>query len=293
MKVTVTGGTGFIGSVFLREYADTISFVVASTHPQNARFFHKNITYLQSDYSYDSLKSIFEGCDAVVHLAAKRPDRLSEEKAESYIENIVVSDNVFRAAQYAGITNVVNISSVSVYDDKTDSPYLEGKEHPISFYGFSKLSSEIVADMYNRKYGMKIKSLRLAHVIGSGERGGYMLAIFADRCMKGEALDIFGDGSPRRGYVYVKDVARAIYLALCKEEVFGTFNIGMNFDISNLELAQAFCRAYGNKSGYELHPEKYAKPENGYMCCDKAREMLGFEAEYDVFGAICDMRGDE
>ena len=292
-RIAVTGGTGFIGSVFLEKYASIAEYIVASEHPEKARFEHDNITYLKSDYSYESLCSVFDGCDAVVHLAAKRPDRLSEEKAESYIENIVVSDNVFRAAQYAGITNVVNISSVSVYDDKTDSPYLEGKEHPMSFYGFSKLSSEIAADMYNRKYGMKIKSLRLAQVIGSGERGGYMLAIFADRCMKGEALDIFGDGSPRRGYVYVKDAARAIYLALCKEEVFGTFNIGMNFDISNLELAQAFCKAYGNSAGYVLHPEKTVKAEKGYMCCDKARDILGFVAEYDIIGAICDMRSEK
>lgn len=293
MKVAVTGGTGFIGSVFLREYADTISLVVASAHPQNARFFHKNITYLQSDYSYDSLRNIFEGCDAVVHMAARRSDRLRAEIAESYIENVIISDNAFRAAMDSSIKNIANISSVAVYDGKTKVPYAEGDEHPLSFYGFSKLSSEIIADMYNRKYGMKIKSLRLSQVIGKGERGGYMLATFEELCRKGEKLELYGDGSPSRGYIYVKDVARAIYLALCNEQISGSFNIGMGYSVSNRELAQAFCRAYGNKSGYELHPEKYAKPENGYMCCDKAREMLGFEAEYDVFGAICDMRGDE
>lgn len=291
--IGVTGGTGFIGRYLVRLCAQRgmACAVVTSGSGRGARIEHPNVRYIASDYSEASLREAFAGCDAVVHLGAKRSDAEAEKAFASYRENLAFSEAVFRAARDLGIANVVNVSSTAVYDKNLQTPFREDMAvSPLSFYGACKRSIELIAELYNKKFGMAIKSLRLAQVIGEGERGGYMLAIFKERCRDGLPLNVYGQGRAGKEYIYVKDVARAILAALAHPEKAGVYNIGSGAFTSNRALAEAYCQAYGNAAGYVLLTDKPEAVYDYRMDVEKARAELGFACEYDLGAAIADTR---
>lgn len=291
MRIGLTGATGFIGQQLLKEYADCHTFVAATSHADVDSFYeHPNIRYVRSDYSVDSYRSIFAGCDCIVHLGAKRFSAENEKRFINYIENITASECLFEAACSLGIKNIVNISTISVYNPSQELPYKEAQAHPFNRYGISKLCIEELAGLYNRKSDMHIKSLRLAQVIGLGERGGYLLAVYLERSIGGQTLDVFGLGASAKEYIYIKDVTAAIMCACLKETLGGSFNIGTGKATTNLQLAQAFCSVFSNQGGFKLQPEKQ---EDGLVYCmdvSHAKEALGFTAEYGLYDALCDMK---
>ena len=292
MKIGITGATGFLGKNLLKEYAHEHSFIVTSTRdPKNIEglCIHTNIKYVKCDYETESLVQCFNGCDAVIHMAAKRPDNNSESSFTNYYDNIRMSENVFEAARILGLKNVVLISTRLVYSDDLPSPIKEEFTKPYSYYGISKLMSENIANIYNKRFGMKIKSLRMAQIIGIGERKNLM-TIYLERSLAGEKLSVYGKGISSKAYVYVKDAARAVMTACSLPDVSGEFNICIASTISNKELAEAFCEVFENKSGYELLEDKAEDCEYWLVDNSKAERELGFVPEFDLRKALTDMR---
>ena len=292
MKIGVTGGTGFIGQYLLKEYSNNNEFIVITSRKSDEKLYaNSNIKYMTGEYSQGEFEKVFEGCDAVVHLGAKRSSKESEESILNYVENLRVSEELFKACMKLQIDNVVNISSTAVYDTTLSIPFAEKMEvAPLSNYGAMKHAIEGIAHLFNRKYGMHIKSLRLAQVMGVGERGGYMLAIFQQRCLNQEPLNVFGKGEAGREYVYVKDVVSAIMCAINSNTEKEVFNIGSRVHTSNLELAQAFCEVFDNKSGYQCLQEKAEVIEHYLMSGKEAEKELGFVPKFGLIDSLKDMR---
>ncbi len=292
MKLGITGGTGFIGQYFLKEFSnDNQIFVITSRDKVDDLYQNKNVFYQKADYNTEGFKKIFAGCDAVIHLGAKRSSKEIEGHIENYFDNVRVSEELFTACSELGITNVVNISSTAVYDTTTKFPFSEQNAvNPLSYYGTAKLMVENIAHIFNRKKNMKIKSLRIAQVIGVGERGGYMLSIFLERCLKQEVLNVYGKGESGREYIYVKDVARAINYALNNPDESGIYNIGSGILTTNLELAEAFCKIFENKLGYHLLTDKKEALDFYLMDVKLVKEKMGFETKYSLEDSLKDMK---
>lgn len=292
MKVGITGGTGFIGQYFIKEFNGINQFVVITSRDSTDGLFQgENIKYTKTHYTKEGFKEAFEGCDAVVHLGAKRSNKEAESHIESYFDNVKVSEELFEACSELGIENVVNISSTAVYDTTTIYPFSEyNAVNPLSYYGTAKLMVENLAHLYNQRKDMHIKSLRIAQVMGVGERGGYMLSIFLNRCIDKEALNVYGEGKSGREYIYVKDVARAINCALNARDKKGVYNIGTGKLTTNLELAKAFCDVFENPAGYKLLLDKKEPLDFYLMEVSRAKEELNFETEYSLYDSLRDMR---
>lgn len=293
MKIGLTGGTGFIGQYLLKENVNENEFVVITSREDYANLYvHPNIKYVNEKYDQDGFEKTFKGCDAIVHLGAKRSSKEAEESILNYIDNLKVSEDLFKACLHLDIKNVVNISSTAVYDTTLPLPFEENLAvAPLSNYGAMKHAIEGVAHLFNRKYDMKIKSLRIAQVMGVGERGGYMLSIFQERCLAQEPLNVYGKGVAGREYVYVKDVAKAIMCALEAETKKEIFNIGNRVITTNLDLAKAFCKAFDNKAGYQCLEDKKEIVEHYLMAGELAEKELGFKPGYTLEEALCDMKG--
>ncbi len=291
-RIGVTGGTGFIGQYLLKEYKDQYEFAVVCRHTSSKELVQADsIEYIMGDYSEEMLLKAFEGCDAIVHLGAKRSDKDNEKAFWNYQENIVFSEMIFSVAKKLGISNVVNISSTAVYSRNLKAPFKESyAADPLSFYGVSKRTIELIADQYNKKYGMCIKSLRFAQVIGEGEREGYILSVFKNRCIDGLALSVYGHGRAGKEYIYVKDAVRGIDAALQNEEKKGIYNIGSGVFTSNRELAEAYCNVFENKAGYQLLTDKPEDVYDYYMDVSLAEQELGFSCKYDLYASIADMK---
>jgi len=290
--IGVTGGTGFIGRYLLRDYQDQFQFVVVTSGASGREPVEgPSIRYVTGEYTEETFLRAFAGCDGIVHLGAKRSAADSEQAFFQYQENLAVSEAVFRAARQLGISNVVNLSSRAVYDRDLPVPYSEEMAvSPLSFYGVSKRTVELIAAMYNKRWGMHIKSLRLAQVMGEGERPGYILTVFKERCRDGLPLSVYGQGKSGKEYVYVKDVVRAIVLALGQKEKQGVYNIGSGVFTSNRELAETFVSVFKNPAGFQLLTDK---PEEVYDCrmdVHLAEQELGFRCVYDLRAAVEDTK---
>jgi len=295
LTIGLTGGTGFIGQHYLRENAPRHHYVVATKQADRPAavagyFQHDHIRYVPSDFSLDSLQTIFRGCQAVVNLAATRPTSRTEQAFSHYLTNIALADALFQACVHLHITNIVNVSTRSVYPASNDRPFREDSPlQPLNLYGVAKLCIENIAGIYNRRHGLCIKSLRLAQVIGMGERTG-MLSVFLERCLRQESLDVYGAGQSAREYIYIKDVCQAIGQALAQGELSGSFNISSGESISNLEMARLFCDVFANRAGYRLLPEIEEDGFASRLDISKARADLNFLPAYSIRAAIADIR---
>lgn len=292
MKIGITGGTGFIGQYLLPELAPEHTLtVITSRKGTEGLYQHPNLSYLTAPYDREGFRRAFEACEAVVHLGAKRSTPEREKSITSYFENLETTEALFAACAELDIRNVVSISSVAVYDAGLPSPCPETQApSPRSNYGVAKLAIEGMARLYNRRCGMRIKSLRVAQVLGLGERGGYMPAVFLERCLRQEKLSVYGRGTGGNEYIYVKDVVRAIRCALEAGEKCGVYNIGTGVLTSNLELAQAYCAAFENAAGWGLLPDRPEGKERFYTDVTLAERELGFRAAYPLCAALADMR---
>ena len=214
MKIGITGGTGFIGQYLLPELAPEHTLtVITSRKGTEGLYQHPNLSYLTAPYDREGFRRAFEACEAVVHLGAKRSTPEREKSITSYFENMESTEALFAACAELDIRNVVSISSVAVYDAGLPSPCPETQApSPRSNYGVAKLAIEGMARLYNRRCGMRIKSLRVAQVLGLGERGGYMPAVFLERCLRQEKLSVYGLGAGGKEYIYVKEDKNSIYI---------------------------------------------------------------------------------
>lgn len=290
MKIGVTGGTGFIGQSLLREYAKDNEFVVIARNNKEELFESDNVKYIFCDYTKDNIIKTFSGCDAIIHLGAARSNEQMEEHFLNYELNIKFAQDLFEACHELGIDNVINISSTAVYSETLPIPFKEDmSEMPLSFYGVCKIAIEKMAHIFNKKYNMKIKTLRIAQLIGVGEHKG-LVKMYLDRCLEGNVLNVYGTGSGAKEYVFVNDVIDAIMMTVSKTELDGVYNIGTGVLTSNAQLAADFCEVFDNEAGYVLLTDKPEILSKHVMDVSKAEAELGFRAKYSLKDALCKVR---
>ena len=290
MDIGITGGTGFIGQCLLKQYSNRHRFKVLCIEDDTNSFYsHPNVTYTHSDFSREELGSLLKDCDAVVHLAGILSDKEREKSIANFQGGVSLSENIFLAAADAGITNIVNISSRTVYDQKGPSPHREDElPDPLNLYAVSKLTVEHMARLYNKRYGLRIKTLRFAQVYGHMGRGGYMMEVFRKNCVEKIPIKVFDNQG--KELLYVKDAASAVIAACDHSDVSGVFNIGTGVFITNREIAETFCRVYDNHAGIIYSGEPDDKTIENYMDVTRAQEELGFKAAYDLRSALLDMK---
>lgn len=295
MRVGVTGGTGFIGQYLIRDYGEAFDFVVPIRDKSKIIEGVIGTQFVESDYTVDSLKNVLQDCDAVIHLAAKgMPKNRNSLKMEDYLPNVMASACIFEACKEVGITNIINASSKAVWGEQVEPDLLYENEtpRPGDEYGVSKLCSEILAEFYIDRYGMKVKSYRMGEVCGLDLSRGMMnlfWSVLLDASVNGKPIPIYGQGIGGRDLIYVKDVTRALVAGLDKD-VSGIYNIGSGQIITNMEIAEAFCKVFQNEGGIELYPEKEEWGTKKCLNVEKAKKELGFEAKYDLFRIVEDIK---
>jgi len=164
--------------------------------------------------------------------------------------------------------------------------------HPVSPYGASKLAGEAYCSAYWRTFGVETVVLRFGNVYGPGShRKQSVVAKFIKRALAGEPLEIYGDGTQSRDFIYVDDLVRAIVLAATKPGVAGeVFQIATNRETTVAELAEALLEVL-QKHGVAGVEVRHADPRPGdvrrnYSDTRKARELLGWQAQMSLAGGL-------
>lgn len=290
MRIAITGATGFIGKWLLKTIPDDFDCILLGrkTYKDYLTIGKRKFEYVKTDFSFEDLTSKLKGLDGVIHLAATR---VGKDEFSSYIPNITVSENIFKSCIENDIKNIVCISSISVYSNSNVIPWDENQRvSPVSFYGISKVAMENLADYYNRKKSMKIKSLRVAQVVGYGERPGYMLMTFINNAFEGKTLNVFGEGAGKREYIYIKDVVDAILCAIKKSELDGVFNIGTGVNVSHNELAQTINSVFNNEVNIKYIKDIVEDKSIFLMDNSLAEEKLNWKAKWSLKEGIEDIK---
>jgi len=290
MRITITGGTGFIGKWFVKGFVDEHELIVLGRNRKALipDVDEKDFTFMQTDYSKTHLCELLKDSDAVIHLAAKRT---GADDLESYWPNMAISYNLFESCLKTGINNVVALSTISVYSTANLLPWSEEqKVNPLSLYGISKVTMENLAEYYNKVYGLKIKCLRVAQVLGLYERSGFMLNTFIEQACRKEKLKVYGRGEGRREYIYVKDVAGAINKALDDNVPAGLFNIGTGVNTSHLELGNLINEVFDNKDNLTLVNDIDEDKSIFLMDISKAEKIMGWTPKWSLAEGLEDIK---
>ena len=304
-KVLVIGGAGYIGSHVakaLLEDGFAVTVYDNLSTGQKCNLFAK-ANFVEGDIAnYELLeKTMSEGFDAVVHLAAKKAVGESMENPQLYARNnINGSINIFNAMVNTGVKNVVFSSTAAVYGMPQYLPIDE--KHPInpmSFYGFTKYEIERVMDWYSRLKDFNYTALRYFNAVGYAADGSItgreknphnLLPIIMEVATgKREKLYVFGndydtpDGTCLRDYIHVEDLASAHVAAIkkmLKEHKSYVINLSTDIGTSVLEMIQSAERVTGRKINYEMAPRRAGDPSTVVATNKYAKEVLGWSPKY-------------
>src|SRR3989344_4821878 len=298
--VLVTGAAGFIGSnltkallergyrvVGVDNFDDTYdprfkeAHIVPFLHNANFVLNRTDIRDMQA------MKAVFEAekPSYVVHLAAKVDTRNAVKTPYDYTSvNIDGTLNILELCREYPVINLVIASSSSVYGNSPRIPLTEDQpaDRPLSPYGATKRAIELLAHAYHHNSKMNITCLRYFNAVGENNRPGMVPYIWAEELLRGEEIEISGDGSRRRDYTYIGDIVRGTLLAMEKPLGFEIINLGNNTPASLSELLALFEKVVGTKAVVKSRPSHSASVEVTYAKVDKAKKLLGWEPEVSL-----------
>ena len=243
--VLVTGGAGFIGSHLVDAYLARgwrVS-IIDNLSTGDRRNLNPAAAFHEADLRDPSTAALLDEIkpDVISHHAAQIDVRHSvSDPAFDAEVNIVATIRLLQKAADLGVERVIFASSGgAIYGDPLEVPQTESHPaHPLSPYGCAKLSVEHYLHFYREVAKLRAVALRYANVYGprqssKGEAG--VIAIFADRMLRGEDVTINGDGTQTRDFVYVGDVVAA-NMAVSVGEWNGAFNVGTGVETSVNEV---------------------------------------------------------
>ncbi|HEX2114843.1 MAG TPA: NAD-dependent epimerase/dehydratase family protein, partial [Alphaproteobacteria bacterium] len=265
----VTGGCGFIGSHLVEALVargDRVRILddLSTGHRQHAVAGTELVVGCITNA--ELVASAMRGVDGCFHLAAVASvERGRTEWLYTHRVNLTGTIAVYEAARQArdgAPVPVVYASSAAVYGDNPNIPLTED-EHPIplSAYGADKLGCELHGRVAWHIHRVPNVGLRFFNVYGPRQdpRSPYsgVISIFVDRLRAGRGIDIHGDGSQIRDFIFVKDVVRHLLAAMSKATADNhVFNVCTGQGTSIMALAQAIGRALGREPEISRQPPR-------------------------------------
>lgn len=296
-KYIVTGGAGFIGSHItdmLIERGDEAHIVDIFLTGKRERLNPKAVLHEIDIRDFQKLAPIFKDAAGVFHTAAQ--PRMQYSILEPQLTNdinITGTLNVLLAARDAGVKRVVYSASSSAYGPNNPMPlHEEMKPEPVIPYAIQKRVGEQYCEMASKFYGLETVCLRYFNVYGPRQTtavdGPYatVIGIFLEQRKNGQAMTVVPDGTQRRDFTHVTDIARANLLAMGSPNVGKgeIINIGTGKNYSVLEVADLI----GGK--WQFAPARQGEVKATLADNSRAKELLGWEPKVKFEDGITELK---
>lgn len=304
MKILVTGGAGYIGSIVVEELLAQGEEVVVL---DNLLFGHRKAVppqaeFVQGDLSdRATLKALFDAhsFDGIMHFASHTLVGESMEQPFLYLgSNVRNALNLLEEAVDHGVQRFILSSTANLFDDPERMPIDETERIvPGSPYGESKNIIERFLYWLDRTHGLKYGALRYFNAAGAsptGERGEdhdpetHLIPVVLQVALgQRDAISIFGadyptrDGTCVRDYIHVVDLAQAHILALrALDEGSRTYNLGNGKGYTVKEVIETCRQVSGHPIPAEVGPRRAGDPAVLVASSAKIRQELGWEPQY-------------
>ncbi len=318
MRLLVTGGAGYIGSVVAAQLADAGHDVVVldDLSTGHADAVPASAAFRRGTIREDARPLLATGVDAVLHFAAKSLVAESVEHPARYWEhNLGGTLALLEAMRVTQTRRIVFSSTAAVYGEPEHIPITETDPvRPTSPYGASKVAVDTALAEYARMHGIGAVSLRYFNVAGAhADAAGThlipaVLAVAWDRQARagapgedggragGRPFQLFGDDYPTpdgtciRDYIHVSDLARAHLLALdaCTPGSHAVYNLGSGTGYSNREVLDACQEQTGQNIPVQVAPRRPGDPAVLVASSQAITAALGWRAERDLRAMVAD-----
>jgi UDP-glucuronate 4-epimerase len=218
--------------------------------------------------------------DIIVHLAAKAGVRTSFEKPVEYAKvNINGTIELLQFTKRNKIDKFIFASSSSVYGESNKLPYSEedGTICPVSPYGMTKYHGEKICELYSELYGLNVNALRFFTVYGPGQRPDMAINKFIKSILKGEQIEMFGEGDMFRDYTYYEDIVSGVVESMNYFNGFNIFNLGNGNPIMLKDMISIIGDQIGNDPDIKIVPAPRGEMQGTFADITKAKELLKYE----------------
>lgn len=306
MHVLITGGAGFIGSHLTDRLLAAGHAVTCVDNLSTGR--RRNIDRHRDNPAYrfindnirrcEFLPLLVRECDVIVHLAAAVGVRLIvDHPVESIETNIHGTEVILSLAGKLG-RKILLASTSEVYGKSEKFPFNENDDTVIGLtkfgrwsYACSKAIDEFLAFAYHQEHGLPVVVVRLFNTVGPGQTGRYGMVLprFVRAALRGEPLEVHGDGRQSRCFCDVADVTAALEQLLSHPAAVGeVFNVGNDREIAMGQLAELVVQRTNSSSAVKLVPydQAFGRPfedmRRRVPDMGKLRRLIGFAPTYTL-----------
>ena len=288
-RICVTGGAGFLGTYLIKH--------LRKRGAENI-FVPKIEDYdlVQQDAIQQMLTD--SNPEVIIHLAAHVGGigANREHPAEFFYDNLMMGVQLLHQAYEFGVEKFVAIGTVCAYPKFTPVPFSENDlwkgypEETNAPYGLAKKMLLVQSQAYRDQYGYNSIFLLPVNLYGPGDnfnpRTSHVIPALIRKCIEAKEqgqdhIIVWGDGSPTREFIYVKDAARGIALAAERYNQSLPVNIGSGFEISIKDLVEKIARMTGFDGRLVWDTSKPNGQPRRALDTSRARDMFGFEAHTD------------
>ena len=301
MGILVTGGSGFIGSNFVRymlnEHPDDVIInldkLTYAGNPDNPKDVEDNPNYsfVRGDIcDPDTVDKLMQEqqIDQVIHFAAEtHVDRSITDGSAFVRTNLLGTYTLLDSALRHGINRFIHISTDEVYGSTNEGSFKETDVlNPSSPYSSSKAGSDLLARSYYVTYDLPVIITRCTNNFGPYQYPEKLIPLFITNLLDDKKVPVYGTGQNVRDWIYVLDHCRAIDFILQHGEVGEIYNIGGGAERTNLEITERILGILG-KDGSMI---EYVKDRPGHdfrysLDCSRLKD-IGWVPKYNFEDAL-------